>query len=461
VDSFSKWETGVFSIFYKFFNSNFHKRRRYEVINPKIAIAIFRINILIEFYCILFIILTKLFVKIIVKINIYYLKKRFFMKNKVNVKQKNKKAILFFIIFTGVLLLLFFIPQKQIKADPVMGQPTPETVLVIYRDDNAYSEQFAQNIISAIQAAGGIVTIRTTGVDDNDGIYDDLGGLNLNNFCEVWDLRFNATHIGWSYSTGTYDDTITCCGGNTDNELFKNFLKAGGHLYLQGEHQDFYGRNMSLLQFIKDVSGAISYPGVVTTYKQWTNFANTPENFRTDFNTLTRLDTYYPGTILLSGVGNGRPITTDGTYSLDLAFLSSDLAIGNGKMFVNFDSNEFSGDTNCPGGCYTATEEGYYIQNVYDFLADCTKYTLTKTVNPSTICVGQNATYQICYNNIGTKALTGVVVWDTIPNCLSVQGSTSPAPSGNSGQLYWWNIGTVNPGVSACINVVVQATCLP
>ncbi len=381
------------------------------------------------------------------------------MKIKVNVKQRKKFLFLAMLLIT--IILSFLIPQKQLNADPVMGQPTPETVLVIYRDDNGYSEEFAQNIISAIQAAGGIVTIRTTGVNDNDGFYDDLGGLNLNDFCEVWDLRFNPTHIGWSYSTGVYDDTITCCGGNTDHELLKNFLLQGGHLYLQGEHQDFYGRNMSLLQFIADVSGAISYPGVVTNYKQWTNIANAPENFRTDFRTLSVMDTYYPGTILLSGVGRGRPVTTDGTYSLDLAFLSSDLYVGNGKMFVNFDTNAFTGDTNCPGGCFTATQEGYYIQNVYDFLADCTKYTLTKTVNPSTICVGQNATYQICYNNIGSKALTGVVVWDTIPNCLAVQASTNPSPSGNSGQLYWWNIGTVNPGVNACINVVVRATCLP
>lgn len=381
------------------------------------------------------------------------------MKKKINVKPK--KNILILTIILVMISLSVFIPQKQIKADPVMGQPTPETVLVIYRDDNGYSEEFATNIINAIQAAGGIVTIRTVAVNDNDGIYDDLGGLSLNNFCQVWDLRFNPTHIGYAYSTGTYDDTITCCGGTTDNQLFLDFLRQGGHLYLQGEHQDFYGRNMSLLQFIADASGAISYPGVVTAYKQWTNFANTPENFRTDYNTLTQLDTYYTGTILLSGVGRGRPITTDGTNSLDLAFLSSDLSVGNGKMFVNFDTNEFSGDTNCPGGCYTANQEGYYIQNVYDFLADCTKYTLTKSVNPTTICVGQTATYQICYNNIGSKALTGVVVWDTIPNCLSVQAGTSPSPSGNSGQLYWWNIGTVNPGVNACINVVVRATCLP
>ncbi len=380
------------------------------------------------------------------------------MKRKINVKHRVILLCLFLLVIT---FFSTFFSKNEIKADPVMGQPTPETVLVIYRDDNGYSEQFAQNIISAIQAAGGIVTIRTTGVNDNDGIYDDLGGLNLNDFCQVWDLRFNPTHIGEAYSNGVYDDTITCCGPTSDHELFKDFLQKGGHLYLQGEHQDFYGRNMSLLQFIVDVSGAISYPGVVTAYKQWTNFANTPENFRTDFNTLTQLDTYYPGTILLSGVGRGKPITTDGTYSLDLAFLSSDLTIGNGKMFVNFDTNEFSGDTNCTGGCYTANQKGYYIQNVYDFLAECTKYTLTKSVNPTTICVGQTATYRICYNNIGTKALTSVVVWDTIPNCLQVQASTSPSPSGNSGQLYWWNIGTVNPGVNACINVVVRATCLP
>lgn len=375
-------------------------------------------------------------------------------------------------IFLTLLLVTAMVTpcvDRFIYADTTAGIPAAESVLIIRISGTGYRDAFYNNVRTAIQNAGGIVTTVTVAPGDNDGIWDDLqaslGCSNattcLDSFCEVWDLRFLEDHpVFTGYANEIYADTITSGSATADLEIFKNFLVRGGHLYLQGEHQDFPARNMSLLQFIADVSGAISYPGVLTTNVDWTTFDNSAvtENFRTDYNSLTVVNTRYPG--IITAPGNGHPATTNGGNALDLAFRSSDMNVGNGKMFVNFDTNAFSNDTGCnTNPCYDGTEEDY-LQNVYDFLASCYKYSIIKTVSDNALCVGDNTVYSVTYNNLGTKALTGIVVWDTLPTCLTYQSST-PAPSGNSGQLYWWNIGTVNPGVSATINITVRATCLP
>lgn len=392
---------------------------------------------------------------------------------------KKREARAFFkkaYIISSILIILFISAitihntSESLNADATMGMPAAEQVLIIRLAGSTYRDNLYNNIRNSIIAAGGVVTTVTVANGDNDGIWDDLqaqlGCSNattcLDQFCEVWDIRFNETHNAAkaTYAVGTWDDTITCCGGTTDSEILQTFLQHGGHLYMQGEHDEFSGRNVGLLQFIGDVSGAISWPGILTSQTTWTTFAATPENFSTDFQVLTQVDTYYPG--IITSFGRGRPVTTrsGGTQSLDLAFLASDMLFGNGKMFVNFDTNEFTPDTWCTGGCFTANQEGYYIQNVYDFLSNCYQYTVTKTVNPGTVCVGQNATYQICYNNIGSKALPALAIWDTIPNCLNPVSAT-PAWSYRSGNYVRWDLAGVPVGTNTCINVVVNATCVP
>ena len=367
----------------------------------------------------------------------------------------NKKLIIAFLI------MLFF--AFNVFSDPIMGIPGSEDVLVIYIDDpmgTNYNEGFAATFIDRITAAGGNVTTLTVAPGDNDGINDDLiaNGITLTDYCQVWDLRFNDANqgIGFMNSGVWYDDSITSGTPTSDLEMFRDFMLNGGHLYLQAEHQNFYGRNESVLQFIADVAGAVSYPGLISAAYTWNTFAAVPELFSTDYNTLTQMDTNFTGTILLSGVGNGRPITTDGTNSLDLAFLSTDLVIGSGRLFINFDTNAFDpGDT-----YYTVSQEGEYIQNVYDFLADCYMYTITKTINPSEMCTGDQAVYEICYENTGDTALANVDLWDSIPTCFSIVSTSDPV-DGQIGNLIWWSFSNIAVGASACIQVTVQADSVP
>ena len=125
-------------------------------------------------------------------------------------------------------------------------------------------------------------------------------------------------------------------------------------------------------------------------------------------------------------------------------------------MFVNFDTNAFD-----PGDAYyTAGEEGAYIQNIYDFLADCYKYSVTKTINPGEMCVGDTAVYQICYENLGDQVISNVSLWDSIPTCFTITG-TSTAPDGQSGNLLWWDIATVPIGANVCIDITVRADFVP
>jgi len=364
-----------------------------------------------------------------------------------------------------IFVMEFLIFISPLIGDTIPGVPVPgETILLIYCvGDGGNNQDFVNNIKAALNAIPvPPVLIDEVVIPDGDrnGFYDNLGGKNLKNYCEVWDLRFRGDHINQG-SGQVMEDTITGApflpGPNSDAALFTDFLLNGGHLYIQGENQGFFGRNESVIQFLSDISGSvIGYPNYYNGTLDVNNYlATAPENLSSDFNILNSsvvLNTDYAGAIPLTQVGKGRPLTTlivnSITSAMDLAFLPTDLNTGNGKIFINF-------ETNCLlTGRFDLNNEGKYIQNIYDYLATCYKFTITKTVNPGKICLGESATYTICYSNTG-KDLPNVSLWDTIPNCLGII-STSQPPTGINGKLYWWNLGTVPSGTNACINIVVR-----
>lgn len=374
-------------------------------------------------------------------------------------KEKVKKMIWLYII----VIIQFISP---LFSDPVPGVPDPgETILMIYcTGDGGNNQDLVNNIKSALNAMPiPPVLIDEVIIPDGDrnGFYDNLGGRDLKNYCQVWDLRFRGDHINQG-SGMVMEDTITGApfmpGPTSDAALFIDFLSNGGHLYIQGENQGFFGRNESVIQFLSDITGStIGYPNFYNGPIDVNNYlTNAPENLSSDFNILNSsvvLNTDYPGAIPLTQVGKGRPLTTlivnSVNSAMDLAFLPTDLNTGNGKIFANFETNCFL------TGRFDLNNEGKYIQNIYDYLAACYKYTITKSVSPGHICIGETATFTICYNNTG-KDLPNVTLWDTIPNCLSVI-STSQPPSGVNGKLYWWNFGSIPSGTNVCINIIVRA----
>ncbi len=74
---------------------------------------------------------------------------------------------------------------------------------------------------------------------------------------------------------------------------------------------------------------------------------------------------------------------------------------------------------------------------------------------PATVRLGANAVYTLTYGNNGNNAAANVSVIDTLPAGMTFV-SANPAPTGSSGQVKTWSLGTLNPGVTGTITVTAR-----
>jgi uncharacterized repeat protein (TIGR01451 family) len=84
---------------------------------------------------------------------------------------------------------------------------------------------------------------------------------------------------------------------------------------------------------------------------------------------------------------------------------------------------------------------------------------ITKTDSPDPVKTGDNLTYTINVSNDGPSDSTNVVVFDTLPAGVSFVSAIATQGSGctNNGNVsVTCNLGTINPGGSAIITIVVQ-----
>jgi uncharacterized repeat protein (TIGR01451 family) len=81
--------------------------------------------------------------------------------------------------------------------------------------------------------------------------------------------------------------------------------------------------------------------------------------------------------------------------------------------------------------------------------------TFSKTANFDYADPGDEITYTLSYENVGTGVATDVVVTDTIPEHTTYV-SSSPTYDQVSGSTYTWNVGTVQPGAGGSIILVVE-----
>ena len=359
-----------------------------------------------------------------------------------------------------VLISLLALPPALFSASspPVPG----DAVLIIYLND-AKGLAAANNITTALNAMtsppSSIATLPIA-VGNTAGVHAALAaaGKSLANYCQVWDIRFDSNNGGSSTSPCSipYDDRISSTGANNDTTEFMNFLAQGGHLFLVADNLGFCSRNEGVINFAATAvtGGVLPYPNTVVGSKTWSTFDNTaPDNFKTNYSSaLTGVDTTYAGEIPTGSLAGGKALTTDGAgYALDVVWDSTKLSAGNGKLAISFDSNINSD---------ILTGSAAYDQHMYTAMSTCYNFTVTKSVAPASVCAGDPAVFTVCYHNTGTRPIPAAVITDTLPNCTVYTGSTV-APAGNSGQLYWWNLGTVSPGPQVCIDINVNTTTCP
>lgn len=356
------------------------------------------------------------------------------------------------------------------------GPPSPaESILVIYTTADTqpsacpacYSVTFKDAIVNALSAVVPAPTITQVSVAAGQvGIYNSLvaqtGQTNLSSWCQVWDLRFRSDQGNVAYTGPNKEDVITFTGANNDTLLYTNYLNQNGHLYLQGEHHDFYIRDQNLFALINAVASTPINPAhIYAEYNPMTGatpvggFPAVPNAFNTSWNNISAgtINPGFPGGLNISKAGSGQPIganflgsyyPANGACNTAFVWMSTDL-VTNGRMVVNFETNAFV----APQANATSTQ---WIQNVYQLLSGCYRYSLTKAFSPTQLCVGDPGTFTLCYNNTGSTTLTNVPLWDTLPACLSYVSDSQGSPSVN-GQVYSWTIPSIAPAASACITV--------
>lgn len=358
------------------------------------------------------------------------------------------------------------------------GPPSPaESVLLIYSDATPYGISLKDTFKNALLAVSPPAIITEVHVGSADiGIYNQLlaqtGQSSLSNWCQVYDLRFREDMNNQPYTGPNQNDVITFTGANNDTQLFTDYLNANGHLFLQGEHHDFYIRDLNLFAFINAVattgiSPAQAYAGYLDTTSIPTlntvargGFPATPNAFNTSWNNLVggTINVGFPGGLEIAYAGSGHPIGaffTSSFYSTGAnqcnsayAWMSSDLKT-NGRLVVSFESNAYQQPQ--PGSS-PASVAVSWIQNVYQLLSGCYRYSLSKAFNPTQLCVNDSGSFTLCYSNEGSTTLTNVPLWDTMPPCLSYTGA-SQAPNAVNGSVYSWVIPSLAPAASACITV--------
>lgn len=371
-----------------------------------------------------------------------------------------------FIAFCFLLITFSF----QSSADLKDGFPANgESVLLIYTTATDFSTELKAAFIEALTEISSSITVDEVQISIGDGsgpgFYDELvnqtGEKSLSKWCQVYDLRFrdDRNNVGWTGQS--QEDVITYIGVNTDWELFQDYLNMGGSLFLQGEHHDFYVRNSNLMMFINSVAKSpITQKFVSIQVERFdiTDFSSNVENFSSDFNALDggKLQGNFIGGIDLATKGSGLPLTTlkNGSMAMALAYLPSHLKTDMGRMVVSFESNAFAED-----GLKNSTSKAW-IQNVYDLLSGCYRYDIKKSFEPDTGKVGQEGTFKIFYENNGAQELQNFTIRDTIPSCLEFISST-PMPTGNNGNAFWWDLPNVPSGSSGEINVRFKSINLP
>jgi len=288
-------------------------------------------------------------------------------------------------------LILLFILNVKLFSDAIPGIPASNAVLMIYSTYGTYSTQIKNDYKSYLTSIGAIVDEVSVAQGSGPGFYDELIAqqsskiIDSNNplkyWCQVWDLRFTDLYSYYGVPCGNpnSEEIISLgAGSTTDQTMFRNYLLSGGSLFFQGEHNDKPCRWENLIAFLNSVANtpiSASGPVVISGGVITPNYASTPENFNSDFNTLSgSINTTFYGGIPLGQLGSARPLLYTGADAIIMGYLENDLNTAAGRIVVSWESNAFV-QPNSNG--YPVAS--YVMQNIYDLLSNSSCVVITNT----------------------------------------------------------------------------------
>jgi len=339
------------------------------------------------------------------------------------------------IVFLFIITFLYTLPS-MIFADSTAGVPRAQSVLVIYTSKTTYSASLKDGYVDALEAISPAPCVTELEVATGDGtgvgFYDELvaqtGETDLSRWCQVWDVRFDDAKNGVPWTSQANEDVLTLSGANNDASLFDSFLSDGGGLFIQAEHEGFQVRNANVMSYINSiVTSPITqtWPGVDGVNVAVGNFQTTPENFSTDYNTLSgTLATNWAGGITISKRGSGSYLTS-ATFSLGtnpqtthIAWLEGQLKGATGRLIAGYESNAFE-------ALYSNATSDDFIENMYDLLTTVKECTIDndieKSVSVTEAVFGDTITFCITYTNNEDCAIT-FDIWDTLPSVTTYVG---------------------------------------
>src|SRR5206468_8800662 len=137
-------------------------------------------------------------------------------------------------------------------------------------------------------------------------------------------------------------------------------------------------------------------------------------------------------------IGN---LAAGASATVQLVVVASPLA--NGTVITNGTYGIDSNETGPIGGASITTT-----------VSSAPVLTISKTDSPDPVNAGSDITYTISYSNTGNMDATGVVISDTLPANTSFVSATGGGTQ--AAGVVTWNIGNLNAGSSASVQLVVQ-----
>lgn|GEM_PF-4471892 len=297
-----------------------------------------------------------------------------------------------------------------------------------------------------------------SGTDDIDGQPFDRAGFNeflsqdnpLAYWSQVYDLRFN--DAGWPHNNEDMS-SIT----NRDIELFGNYLRSGGGLYVQtvramaGNDPCFRNRNAGVQNLIRAVTRDIGYDNIHNRgsvgghvgsfeFHDWQNFNCSPNDLA-QMQQQSPMHWRNPGVFPVNQLTHGRALMTragaDRNQALLVGWDTEGMApsIGNGMLVVGYSiiawvpQHSSSGTNRVSCATFGIIQNLFTLMNqpMFEINKEFFEYQSSPAVPLTEIMNGRRGTCRITISNMATYAVHDLVIADPLPPCLVfVQGSGRP-----------------------------------